>query len=215
MAAPGRLMPAAPPGEAGEIVLAWAVVPAGLDALPASYLPDNAWGFRQLGTVGRVVGDDGVVTDEGVTWTTARPSAGQPNTAIWSVERAVLGAPATGDEVAAEWEAPVRESVTNPRQWTPLYTAARRRTTTSWVEWVSDGWTEYDQLAFFSDGYPISTLTTSRVTAAGYNYVRISDGGDFGGSNLSVRNNNGALEIRAQDSSERAWLNEIWGVNLP
>ncbi|MDE0716307.1 MAG: host specificity factor TipJ family phage tail protein [Rhodospirillaceae bacterium] len=143
------LGPAPSPDEGVEA--GYAVTDASATAIKASYLPDNAWGFRQLGAAGRTTEPDGQggtrVTDEGLTWQSAEPTTGRRNSAVWRVERAIVGQPAVGEAVAANWGAPELVSVTDARQWTKLWSGDLRINNGFTIE-LPEAVLSYDSLAF-------------------------------------------------------------------
>ena len=64
------------------------------DSLPSSNYPLNSWGYDSPGTV------------NGQVWTDGAPSLTEDNPYLWRSQRKLIGQPAVGDAVAANWSTP-------------------------------------------------------------------------------------------------------------
>ena len=84
---------AAAAGQNVEYVYANSLVTA--RALDESKYPSNDWGFAEGGE------------SNGLTWTPTRPSLSEDVPYLLRSERAITGSPAIGDEIEAEWSAPI------------------------------------------------------------------------------------------------------------
>ncbi len=116
------------------------------DGIPPDLSPDRPWLARFQRSIdgdpapGADVGTVQWTQDplrnensfEYLRWTTERPDI-EPGKTIWKSTRRIVGQPAVGSPVAAQWSAPVRVSVTRPRQWTLLFEGNVRPASNAWA----------------------------------------------------------------------------------